>query len=76
MKKFRKFLLVLLLIPCCFLFNACMGKTYVTGIEKVAENEASVTYQVNYSDGTSTNFIVENGKDGDYQTAIRFYFYR
>ena len=70
MKKFRKFLLVLLLIPCCFLFNACMGKTYVTGIEKVAENEASVTYQVNYSDGTSTNFIVENGKDGQDGTSI------
>lgn len=54
-----------MLLPCCLLFNACNEPAYVTGIEKIISDGTTVTYQVNYSDGTSSNFVVENGKDGE-----------
>ncbi len=63
MKKFR-FLLLLLVLPLCFIFTGCQEKVYVTGIEKTGSNGDVEYYTVYYSDGKTSNFSVENGKDG------------
>ena len=65
MKKLRYFLLVLVLIPCVLLFTGCFNDSaYVTNIEKTQTLENSDIYTVTYSDGSTSNFTVENGKDG------------
>ena len=65
MKKLRYFLLVLVLIPCALLFTGCFNDSaYVTNIEKTQTLENSDIYTVTYSDGSTSNFTVENGEDG------------
>lgn len=64
MKKFAKFLLLVLLIPCCFLFTACEGKVYVKEIKKTGTSGKMDTYTIYYSNGKTSNFVIENGKDG------------
>ena len=64
MKKFRTFLLIILIVPCMFLFSACSKPAYVVGIEKTAIDGTSSTYTVTYSDGSTSNFSVQNGADG------------
>lgn len=46
-----------------FVFAGC-GGTHVTSIEKTSENGETDTFTVYYSDGTSYDFTVTNGKDG------------
>ncbi len=69
MKKFRKLLLLILIIPCAFIFTACSfsfgeSKVYVTGIEKTDIIGNTQTYTVTYSDGTTSSFEVKNGENG------------
>lgn len=65
MKKFRVLLLMLIILPCCWLFSACSwGEAYVTGIERTSTNGNSEIYTVYYSNGKTTNFTIENGEDG------------
>ncbi len=69
MKKFKSILLVVLLIPCIFLFNACAfveaTTNFVTKIEQTEVVNGKTTYTVHYSNGTTSIFVMENGKDGD-----------
>jgi len=59
--------LVLTLILCaCLLFGGCSigsAKT-ITGIEKTGSSGLTDIYTITYSDGSTYNFYVENGKDG------------
>ena len=65
MKKLRYFLLLLILLPCSLLFSGCLNRTaYVTNIEKTQTLDNMDIYTVTYSNGTTSNFSVENGKDG------------
>ena len=69
MKKIKQiFLLLIFLLPCSFLFGACSlleEKVYVTGIQQTSVFENQTTYTVYYSNGTTSLFTVENGKDGE-----------
>lgn len=66
MKKLRYFLLLLILLPCTLLLGGCLNNTaYVTKIEKTQTLDNMDIYTVTYSDGTTSNFSVENGTDGE-----------
>lgn len=69
MKNFKKFILVILILPCIFLFNACSffgsTKVYVTDIKQTSQIGETTTYTVYYSDGSHSVFTVQNGADGD-----------
>lgn len=69
MKHLKKFLLLILIIPCAFMFSACSPfwdtTAYVVGIEKGSSIGTTQTYIVKYSDGTTSSFEVENGEDGE-----------
>lgn len=66
MKKLRYFLLLLILLPCTLLLGGCLNNTaYVTNIEKTQTLDNMDIYTVTYSDGTTSNFSVENGTDGE-----------
>jgi len=66
MKKFKYWILILLLIP-CFVLSACSiipSKVYVTSISKGETIGNTTTYTVNYSDGSKSYFNVKDGQDG------------
>ncbi len=65
MKKFKSFLLIILVLPLCWMLSGCSLESYVTGIEKTSEIGDSAVYTVYYSNGKTTNFTVENGKDAE-----------
>lgn len=68
MKHFKKILLVLLIIPCVFILNACSfgnKQIYVTGIEQTSVVGTKTTYTVHYSNGTTSLFSVNNGENGE-----------
>ena len=68
MKKFKKLFLVLLIIPCVFLLNACVffeTEAYVTAIEKTQVVGNVSTYTVYFSDGTHSTLTINDGKDGN-----------
>lgn len=64
MKKFKIFLLLIIMIPCIFFFGGCSEKPYVTKIEKTQSIGNIDTYTVYYSDNSTSNFTIENGEDG------------
>ena len=65
MKKFRAFLLLIVILPCIFLFGGCsITDPYVIGIEKTETIGTTDTYTIYYSDNTTSTFTVENGTDG------------
>ena len=68
MKKFRKLLLILLLLPCVFMLNSCTlledKEAYVTAIEKTEVVGNISTYTVYFSNGTQSTFTVNDGNDG------------
>ncbi|MBR6778566.1 MAG: serine protease [Clostridia bacterium] len=65
MKKFKIFILTMLLIP-VFLFSGCsFGKPYIIDIQKTQSFGKTDTYTLTYSDGTNDTITVENGKDGE-----------
>ena len=59
MKKFKKLLLLIVLIPVVFVFCAC--SKYVVDITK---DGSTNIYTVSYSDGTKDNLLVKDGEDG------------
>jgi len=65
-KQFRAFLLVVFIIPLCFLFSGCsMGNTRsIANIEKAYSVGLVDYYTINYTDGTSDTFSITNGQDG------------
>lgn len=66
MKKFKKFLLTLILIlPCSFFLFACSSEPYIVSFEKTGSVGTTDTYTITYSDGTTQHFSVENGKEGE-----------
>ena len=68
MKSFKKLLLVILILPCVFLFNGCqMPETslYVTDIVQTETVGNKTTYTVHYSNGTTSLFTMAHGKDGE-----------
>ncbi len=65
MKKFRLFILTILLLPVLFLFSACGSGAYVVSIEKGKEFENYTVYTITYSDGKISTFTVENGVNGE-----------
>ncbi|MBE5740934.1 MAG: serine protease [Clostridiales bacterium] len=68
MKKFKSFLLLILLAPLAFVMGGCSLSSakvvYVTNIQKTEIEGTQVTYTVSYSDGSTSLITVENGKDG------------
>ena len=67
MKKFKKLLLILLIMPCLFMLNACsflQTETYVTAIEKTEMVGNVSTYTVYFSNRTQSTFTVRDGVDG------------
>ena len=56
MKKYKNLLLILLIIPCIFMLNACsffQTEAYVTAIEKTEVVGNISTYTVYFSNGTN-----------------------
>ncbi len=68
MKNFKHLLLVFLLIPCIFILNGCsfwgIENVYVTNIVQTGIVGNTTTYTVYYSNGSTSLFTVNNGKDG------------
>ena len=64
MKRLKYFILVLFILPIAFLFSGCETVPYVISIEKVSETDNIATFEVTYSDDTTSYFVVENGEDG------------
>ena len=63
MKKFKYWILILLLIP-CFVLCACSiipSKVYVTGITKGETVGNTTTYTIEYSDGSKSSFNITDG---------------
>ena len=65
MKKLRVCLLLIVMIPCIFLFGGCETEPYVVDIKKTDTIGTIDTYTVYYSDNSTSNFTVENGTDGE-----------
>ena len=61
MKRFKKLLLALILVPCMFVFCACRS---VVDISKSTEVGGYNVYTVSYSDGTKENLTIKDGEDG------------
>lgn len=68
MKHLKKiFLIMIVIIPCALLFAGCSffeTEAYVTDIKQTSVVGNETTYTVYYSDGSTSLFTVENGKDG------------
>ncbi len=68
MKSFKKLLLLLLILPCVFIFNGCQitkQELYVTDIVQTETVGNKTTYTVHYSNGTTSLFTMDNGVDGE-----------
>lgn len=65
MKKLFKYLLVVLIVPVAFMFMGCndVGKSIVS-IDKTDSVGIVDTYTITYNDGSTSSFVVTNGKDG------------
>lgn len=68
MKKFKNLILIILLIPCLFLISGCVSfekeQVFVTGIVQGETVEGKTTYVVHYSNGKTSLFSVNDGKNG------------
>ena len=69
MKKFKIFLISLLILPCIFMFSACnflsaSSTTYITNIEQTSSVGNQDYYTITYSDGSKSNIVIKNGTDG------------
>ena len=69
MKHLKKLLIILYILPCLFIFNACSlleeEKVYITNIAQTDVVGNIATYTIYYSDGSTSLFTVTNGKDGE-----------
>lgn len=59
-------LLLAIILCVCLLFGGCSfgGAKTITSIEKTGSSGLTDTYTITYSDGSTYNFYVENGKNG------------
>lgn len=67
MKKFKNLLFILLLVPFAFSLSGCSlinTTPSVTSIEKTESIGSTDIYTITYSNGTTSTFTIENGKDG------------
>lgn len=67
MKKFNKIIfcfIFALVMPCVFMLGGCFSERVVTDIVQTSSDGATITYTVYYSDGTSNQFFVTNGING------------
>lgn len=67
MKKFKKYLtylLVILVMGCGLLVSSCFAPKSIVNIAKSGQDGLTDIYTIYYSDGTTQNFTVTNGKDG------------
>ena len=70
MKKFKKFLFVLLAIiivlPCSIFLGGCslFETVSISSIEKTGTSGLIDTYTIYYTDGTTSTFTITNGQDG------------
>lgn len=63
--KLKYIVIVLVFIPCLFIFSACSRAPYVVGIERSSSSTAMTdVYTITYSDGSTDSFSVTNGEDG------------
>ncbi len=66
MKKLAKILLMLVIVPCAYVCTGCFGSgATIDGIEKTSSNGIVDTYTITYSDGSTSEYTVTNGKDGE-----------
>ena len=65
MKKFKYFILVLIVLPVMIMFAGCSSPVYVTNIEKTGANGDTIIYTVYYSNGTTSTISVDKGADGE-----------
>lgn len=74
MKNLKKFLLILFVVPCLFILNACSfienKQIYVTNIVQGETIDGKTTYTVFYSNGKTSLFSVNDGKDGENGNAL------
>lgn len=64
MKKFRYFLLIVLVLPICFLCFGCTKEVTVVNIEKTGFGTDYEIYTVYYSNGKTSTITITPGKDG------------
>lgn len=63
MKHCRKFLLILILIPCLFLIGGCSlneDEVYITKIEQTEVDKDNTIYTIYYSDGSTSTMTTKN----------------
>lgn len=66
MKLLKRFLLALVIMPCALVFTGCFGGgVTISDIQKTSSNGIVDTYTITYSDGSTSEYTVTNGKDGD-----------
>lgn len=70
MKRFKKFILILLILPFTYLFAGCSLDPYIVSFEKTSSTGSTDTYTLTYSNGEKSYFTVENGKDGSNGTSL------
>lgn len=66
-KNYLKIFVLILIIPCIFLFSACIGSNEKTikSIEKTSSTGLVDTYTVYYTDDSTYTFNITNGKNGE-----------
>ena len=62
--KLKYLLLLLIFLPCVFIFTACASVS-VVDISKTGTTENYDVYTITYSNGKTSSFTVANGKDGN-----------
>ena len=66
MKKFVKYLMIALIIPIAFVISGCSEQSLA--IESIIKTDSVGivdTYTITYSDGSTSNFTITNGEDGE-----------
>ena len=65
LSKIFALVLFAVLIPIIVLFAGCGGSKTIQSVEKTDSTGLVDTYTITYNDGTTYNFTVTNGKDGE-----------
>lgn len=75
MKKFAKYLTALLaslMLACAFLLVGC-GSPSVVSIEKTGTRDSGSVYTITYSDGSTSELVIEGGENGKDVSASDLY---
>ena len=76
MKKLVKFLtafLAAVVLACAFALAGCGGSPSVVSIERTGTRGQDGVYTITYSDGSTSELVIEGGKDGQDVTAADLY---